>query len=193
MTRFDPKTTLLVVALEAELPAKMIAGWHVVYTGVGKINAAASLCAALMNNTPMRVVNFGSAGCPRRGLSGIHEVTSFVQRDMDVRALGFALGQTPFEDEVIISLGRAGLSCGTGDNFVSAPPEIESDLVDMEAYALAKICQQRKIEFYCFKFVSDKADGDAASDWSKELATGAHMFVDTILNGAGGETRTPTA
>ena len=37
-----------------------------------------------------------------------------------MRALGFSLGQTPFEDDVIIDLDGDGLSCGTGDNFVSA-------------------------------------------------------------------------
>ena len=59
----------------------------------------------------------------------------------------FFVGQTPFEDDVIIDLDGDGLSCGTGDNFVSVPPEMSSDLVDMEAYALAKICQQKGVEF----------------------------------------------
>ena len=40
MTRFDPQTTLLIVALETELPRDMAAGWTIVYTGVGKVNAA---------------------------------------------------------------------------------------------------------------------------------------------------------
>jgi len=43
MTRFNPQTTLLVVALENELPRAMAAGWNIVYTGVGKINAAMTL------------------------------------------------------------------------------------------------------------------------------------------------------
>ena len=58
---------------------------------------------------------------------------------MDVRALGFSLGQTPFEDDIIIDLNGDGLSCGTGDNFVSETPEMKSDLVDMEAYALKNL------------------------------------------------------
>ena len=43
MTRFDPQTTLLVVALENELPRDMVAGWTIIYTGVGKVNAAIAL------------------------------------------------------------------------------------------------------------------------------------------------------
>jgi hypothetical protein len=40
MTRFDPQTTLLIVALKDELPRDMAAGWTIAYTGDGKVNAA---------------------------------------------------------------------------------------------------------------------------------------------------------
>ena len=182
MTSFDPQTTLLVVALENELPREMATGWNIVYSGVGKVNAAIALCDALATYQPKQVVNYGSAGALRPGLAGLYRVTHFVQRDMDVRALGFALGQTPFEDEMAIMSGTGGLSCGTGDHFVSAPPELTSDLVDMEAFALAKICQQKAVDFHCFKFISDNADGDAANDWSQQLAVGAALFSAEILN-----------
>jgi len=51
----------------------------------------------------------------------------------------------------------------------------------MEVYALAKICQQKAIDFHCFKFISDNADGDAAHDWSQQLAIGAKLFSAEIL------------
>ena len=181
MTRFDPQKTLLIVALEDELPGNMAAGWTIVYTGVGKVNAAIALGDAIVTHQPKHVVNYGSAGALRPGLAGLHQVTRFLQRDMDVRALGFALGQTPFEGDGEILAGTGGLSCGTGDQFVSSPPELTSDLVDMEAYALAKICQQKVIDFQCFKFISDNADGDAAHDWSQQLAIGAKLFSAEIL------------
>ncbi len=181
MTRFEQKSTLLVVALEAELSRDLAAGWQIVYSGVGKVNAAITLCDALATYQPKQVVNYGSAGSLRAGLSGLHRVTRFQQHDMDVRALGFALGQTPFEDDVIINLDGDGLCCGTGDHFVSSPPEMTSDLVDMEAYALAKVCQQKAVDFHCFKFISDNADDDAGTDWSQQLSIGAKMFSNKIL------------
>lgn len=98
-----------------------------------------------------------------------------------MRALGFSLGQIPFEDDVIIDLDVDGLSCGTGDNFASVPPEMSSDLVDMEAYALAKICQQKAVEFHCFKFISDHANDDAADDWIRRLELGARLFSEEVL------------
>ena len=181
MTRFDPQTTLLVVALENELPRDMVAGWTIIYTGVGKVNAAIALCDAIAIHQPKHVVNYGSAGALRPDLAGLHRVTRFLQRDMDVRTLGFALGQTPFEDDGEILAGTGGLSFGTGDQFVSSPPELTSDLVDMEAYALARICKQKAIDFCCFKFISDNADGDAAHDWSQQLANGAKLTSAEIL------------
>ena len=181
MTRFDPQTTLLIVALKNELPREMAAGWTIVYTGVGKVNAAIALGDAIAMYQPKQVMNYGSAGALRPGLAGLHRVTRFLQRDMDVRALGFALGQTPFEDGAEILAGTGGLSCGTCDQFVSAPPEFTSDVVYMEDYALAKICPKKAIDFHCFKFISDNADGDAAHDWSLQLAVGVMLFVAEIL------------
>ena len=105
MTRFNPQTTLLVVALENELPRDMVVGWTIIYTGVGKVNAAIALCDAIAIHQPKHVVNYGSAGALRSGLAGLHQVTRFLQRDMDVRALGFALGQTPFEGDGEILAG----------------------------------------------------------------------------------------
>ena len=181
MTRFDPQTTLLIVALKNELPRDMASGWTIVYTGVGKVNAAIALGDAIAMHQPKQVVNYGSAGALRPGLAGLHRVTRFLQRDMDVRALGFALGQTPFEDDSELLACTGGLCCGSGDQFVSAPPELTSDLVDMEAYALARICKQKAINFYCFKFISDNADNHAAHDWSQQLAIGAKLFCAEIL------------
>jgi len=38
---------LLIVALEQELPTTGLADWTILYTGVGKVNAAINLMAAL--------------------------------------------------------------------------------------------------------------------------------------------------
>ena len=42
---------LLVVALEQELPTTGLADWTILYTGVGKVNAAINLMAALTEKT----------------------------------------------------------------------------------------------------------------------------------------------
>ena len=69
--------------------------------------------------------------------------------------LDIKLGETPFDtiNEVIIS--DEGYSCGSGDSFVNKQIEMDVDLVDMEAYAIAKVCMLENIEFKCFKYISN--------------------------------------
>ena len=105
------------------------------------------------------------------------EVTKFFQRDMDASPLGFKVGQTPFDDIQEIEFGTGGYSCGTGDSFVTHTPKLKTDLVDMEAYSIAKICYLNDIKFRCFKYISDNADGDANADWVKNISMGKKLFI----------------
>ena len=179
-TRFNKSETLIIVALEDECPRDLLAGWRVVYTGVGKVNALIGLSKAVSEDKPKTVINFGTAGSSDPNLSGLKEVTTVKQRDMDVRSLGFKVGETPFDDINDIHLDRPGLSCGTGDNFVSSTQNIDTDLFDMEAYAIAKFCLLNEIEFYCYKFVSDNANDEAAEDWKNNISEGAKDFIELI-------------
>ncbi|MDG0969653.1 MAG: hypothetical protein P8O06_07440 [Porticoccaceae bacterium] len=178
----DPSSILICVALEDELPPRLLQGWQVIYTGVGKINASLAVAEACATNKPELIINFGTAGATKPNISGLVEVNEFKQRDMDARGLGFDLGETPFDDEQTICFDREGLSCGTGDSFVMNPPELKTDVVDMEAYALAKYAHRQGINFRCYKYISDNADGEAATDWSAELRKGAEAFIAEVLN-----------
>ena len=178
--RLNKSETLIIVALEDECPRDLLAGWRVVYTGVGKVNALIGLSKAIAENKPKTVINFGTAGSIDPNLRGLKEVTTFKQRDMDGRSLGFNVGETPFDDISDIHVDRPGLSCGTGDNFVSSTQNIDTDLFDMEAYAIAKFCLLNEIEFYCYKFVSDNANDEAAEDWKNNVSEGAKDFIKLI-------------
>ena len=89
---------------------------------------------AVEEEKPDFILNFGTAGSSSENITKMHEVTLFKQRDMDLSPLGFDKGITPLDEIADITLGREGLSCGTGDQ------EVVTDLYDMEAYALAKFC-----------------------------------------------------
>ncbi|GIT34761.1 MAG: hypothetical protein Ct9H300mP4_10800 [Gammaproteobacteria bacterium] len=42
------------------------------------------------------------------------------------------------------------LTCATGDSFVVSDLELDTDIIDMEAYAIAKICfLGKKFPFFC--------------------------------------------
>ena len=147
------------------------------HTGVGKINATYNLIKLIYKHKPTEVINYGTAGAIKKGLSGIVECTKFYQRDMDVRGLlDLKLGETPFDNLNGIINSEDGYSCGSGDNFVNKQIEMEIDLVDMEAYALAKVCKLEGIDFKCFKFISDNADSNASLDWIENCKKGAKLF-----------------
>ena len=40
------KNSLIIVALERELPQKLLPNWNIVYSGVGKVNAALTVAKA---------------------------------------------------------------------------------------------------------------------------------------------------
>jgi len=173
---------LLIIALKEELPRNLLPEFNIEYCGVGKINATYKALEIISKYEPKLIINFGTAGSLRKNLFGLHEVSHFFQRDMDATALGFKIGVTPFEERSVIDFGRTGLSCSSGDNFVSSPPELKTDLVDMEAYAIAKVCVLKKVQFMCFKYVSDNADESASKNWKANASLGATAFKDMIKN-----------
>jgi len=181
--------TLVVVALQAESAGVFeAAGIPVLYCGVGKVNAAIALARELGRylrrgqELPL-VLNFGSAGSRQHATGTLVECHEFVQRDMDVSGLGFALGVTPYDEappclrfeRLFNHLPSA--VCGSGDSFATAPAGIECGVLDMEAYALAKVCWFEKAQFACAKYVSDGADHAAADDWQQNLHKAADEFL----------------
>jgi adenosylhomocysteine nucleosidase len=185
--------TLVVVALRAESAGVFeAAGIPALYCGVGKVNAAIALARelsryALQGQAMPLVLNFGSAGSRRHPTGTLVECHEFVQRDMDVRGLGFALGVTPYDEApsclrfepVFKHLPTA--VCGSGDSFETAATEVDCAVVDMEAYALAKACWYAKAQFACAKYVSDGADHAAADDWQQNLHKAADEFLRLYL------------
>lgn len=181
MTKSSTKP-LIVFAMEQE-SQDVFRDYDVLHTGIGKVNAAYALTARLAaKNPPGLVINMGTAGSRRHKGGSIVNCTSFIQRDMDVTALGFARWQTPFsEDPAVIHYGAAlkgfvqGV-CGTGDNFDASEGAGAFDVVDMEAYALALICLREEVPFLCLKYVSDGADGQAHKDWNAALHHAAEQL-----------------
>lgn len=180
--------SLLVFALPQE-SQDLFSGHNVLYTGVGKVNAAFALTRALLPTSAPLVVNLGTAGSQRHQPGTVISCTRFVQRDMDVTALGFAAYQTPFsEDPVEIVYGQAlaGVPqgvCATGDSFDTSGKSQDFDAVDMEAYALAVVCKRMQVPFMCLKYISDGADGGADEDWGAALHRAAEALHKALKDG----------
>ena len=194
---------LIVCALEQEVNGKLdgVLPDHrqIIYTGVGKVNATGQLTERLhrshlnyLPKMPKLVINYGTAGSRELPIGELVDCTKFIQRDMNVTGLGFMKGQTPFEKEVPIILdydhvkfnpiGKK-LRCGTGDNFVQDSMGSYSDVYDMEAYALAKVCFVYKVDFISFKYITDNANEHSPKDWEENLADGIKEFKERVLDG----------
>jgi len=174
------KDIVILVALEEEFPKDLLKEFHIEYTGVGKVNACFKTIEVINSFSPKLIINYGTAGSLKNNLNGLYEVSDFVQRDMDASGLGFKIGETPFDKISNISFGRSGLKIGTGDSFVTHPPQIITDLVDMESYAIAKVCLLKKINFLCFKYISDNADKNASINWENNINNGKTAFQKKI-------------
>jgi adenosylhomocysteine nucleosidase len=150
--------------------------YHNIYiSGVGKVNATIATMKAI-NEGATDIINYGTAGAvndlpgivePYNFRKGLVHCTGFVDRDMDATSMGFELGQTPYEKDVMI--GYTGLICGTGDTFATKKPNIDCDIVDMEAYAIAKVCDLHDISFTCWKYISDNVDENSPTEFTELL------------------------
>ena len=192
-----PIQTLIVCALKRETQGQLDDDYDVIYTGVGKINATFHLYSKLgeiynsYQELPKLVINYGTAGSRELPIGELVDCTKFIQRDMNVTSLGFMRGQTPFEEDVPLVLDSVKVKfnpigkhyvCGSGDNFVE---DIENeidyiDVFDMEAYALAKVCNHYKVPFISFKYITDNADGRSSKDWEENCSDGIKKFKEII-------------
>lgn len=180
------QNSLFVFALASEA-AEEFDDCNKLVCGIGKVNAAYELSRSLRERRPELIINIGSAGSNVFERGTVVCCTKFIQRDMDVRGLGYQLYETPFSTEPIVleyGLCAQGLPqgiCGTGDNFEMSHAAKVYDVVDMEAFALAHVAKKENIPFLCLKYISDGADGGAADDWTVEVHRAAEALKKVLF------------
>ena len=136
VSRMGGKAVLFVMAAEPEYGPHLKARFAPLMTGVGPVEAAVEMTAALSTSIragspPDLVVSLGSAGSRVLEQAEIHQAVSVSYRDMDASALGFEKGATPFLDlPAIVPLpfripGIREATLSTGANVVSGPAVIE--------------------------------------------------------------------
>lgn len=167
--------TLVVAATVAEA-AHVPSSLPLIITGLGKTAAAASTARALAEYgdlTDLTVVNIGTAGALREGLSGLHEPGVVLNHDLSadlVRALGY-------DPEERLEVGPSELVLATGDVFVTDPVVRDqlaqrAHLVDMEGYAVAWAARSFGVPVRLVKHVSDAAD-ETAMGWPSVVEASA--------------------
>ncbi len=166
----------LVVAATAAEAAHVPQDLPLVVTGLGKTAAAVATTRALAaydDVSGLTVVNIGTAGALRDGLTGLHEPGVVLNHDINadiVRSLGY-------DPEERLVVGESEVVLATGDVFVTDPLvrdrlALAAHLVDMEGYAVAFAARSFGVPVRLVKHVSDEAD-ESAMDWPSRVEASA--------------------
>lgn len=151
-------------------------GNEIVYckTGIGKDRAAYALTNAILQYCPDLVVNMGTAGTLNHKVGEIFVCRRFVDRDMQkINSLGIECeidSSALLEERALCrDWGRDGV-CNTGNSFLTEGVNVTGDVVDMEAYAEAIVCREKKIPFVSVKYVTDIIGQNSVKHWEDKLA-----------------------
>ncbi len=166
---------LLVMALKEESQGLFEAdGIKPFYCGLGQVKATYHLTQWVKEYKPKHVINLGTVGSHRFSQGELVECTSFIQR---VPHEHLQIKSKVIKAEPITKLPQ--VICGTGDFVEKASPITPCDVFDMEAFALAYVCQQQNVKFNSIKAVSDRSDENIIHDWQKSLHMNAQLLLQS--------------
>ncbi|NJR13829.1 MAG: 5'-methylthioadenosine/S-adenosylhomocysteine nucleosidase [Phyllobacteriaceae bacterium] len=165
------RRVVFAMATEAEYGAHLRQRFAPLITGVGPVEGAVALTAALAGlksegHLPDYVVSLGSAGSRILEQGEVYQATHIAYRDMDASALGFEKGATPFLNlPVRLALphridGVKQATLSTGANVVSgsAYDAIAEDMVDMETFAHLRAAMHFNVDLIGLRGISDGAE-----------------------------------
>ena len=180
---------MTLMAAEAEFGDNMkLCGIDPYFIGVGPIEASYNTTKYLMqalseDKKPDLVFSVGSAGSEKCEQSQLYQISSVSYRDMDASAFGFEKGVTPFADYpatfnmpcLFNDIPKASLSTGaavidkqgtSGLKF----SDVNADAVDMETYAVKRICDGFNIPTIGLRGISDgREPSDGIKSWEEYL------------------------
>lgn len=192
------------VIFEGEIAGKSVA---LLQSGIGKVAAALGTTALLQLAKPDVIINTGSAGGVAQGLSMGDIVVSdqTAYHDADVTAFGYTKGQLPacparfISDPKLTAVAqqcaaqqganvRTGLIC-SGDSFIADEQrlnQIKQDFpdvlaVEMEAAAIAQVCEAFNVPFVVVRAISDSGNGEASLSFEEFLPLAAKSSSQMVL------------
>lgn len=174
---------LFVMALDAEYGAELRSRISPLMTGVGPVESAVAVTAALADLAargalPDLVVSLGSAGSRQLEQVRVYQVATLEYRDMDATALGFPKGETPLLGlparmdlpHQIPDLAAASLATGASIVSGAGYDVVAAQMVDMESYAVLRACQRFGLPLIGLRGISDGAEElMQLSDWTQYL------------------------
>ncbi|WP_090854164.1 5'-methylthioadenosine/S-adenosylhomocysteine nucleosidase [Paraliobacillus sp. PM-2] len=177
-------------------------------SGIGKVNAAMATTILHERYQPTHVINTGSAGGFGQDLQVGDLVIGkeVTHHDVDVTAFDYVYGQVPglpavyLADDKLIEYTEAAINelsdlrqskqglIATGDTFMSDAVRVafvrkkfpELIAAEMEAAAIAQVCQQYKTPFVIIRALSDIAGKESSISFEAFLETAAKHAAELI-------------
>ena len=181
-------TSYLIVSAIAAEARYVPDGVPIVITGIGKTAAAVATATALAGRPTedLVVLNIGTTGALRDGMSGLYLPSEVINHDINADAVR-ALGLDPQESLKVE--GGDGTVLASGDVFVTDPVvrdklAARAHLVDMEAYGVVYACRHFGVPVRLVKHVSDSAD-EAAMDWPAQVDASAKVLGEWVRSEIG--------
>lgn len=152
--------------------------FHLLITGMGKINAAYRLASVLSQGSFDLVLNIGFAGTtnPNYILGTVFQVRSVSEWDVPA-------SQRRNIDLTMLDLNCSQGKCLTGDYICSVRNSVtlQSDVVDMECYPLSYICRDLGIPFVSLKMISDYCSDNSWSQIERNSKYLSEKLADFLL------------
>jgi adenosylhomocysteine nucleosidase len=166
----------VVMALQEESKGKIeTCGYPVHYTGIGLISAAQKTTEIILKYQPKIILNLGSAGSFDLPVGSLVEVTTVCLRQRSLPFISKPIAVAAFTD-------LSKVYCGSAD-FVETKKQQDDqayNIMDMEAYAIAKVAQMYGTQFHCVKYITDQSNQNTFQDWKKNLETATILLQQTL-------------
>jgi len=178
LKKFPNEKIALVMALAQESNQNLEkSGYQIFYSGVGLVNSALSLARFIESVRPDRVINLGTAGSVNIPIGEIVEVNRVVQREPVLSFLKKEISLNVMTDlhQVV---------CGSADHIemLNKDQKYSYDIVDMECFALAKVCQSYDLPFHSIKFITDLSNHQTQETWKTNLEKSSLKFIEILNN-----------
>ncbi len=178
ITTEEKPIVLVLYAIPAErihLPPLTNYQYIYVETGIGKVKAALAAQAYLLKHDVSAVINIGSCGSVHHPIGSVHTCAHFIDRDMEkLKAFGLScdinLAEQKTPKHPLFSASHIHKTCNTGDSFLTDTTTSQGDVFDMEAYAIAQVCQSYNMPFVAIKCVSDIIGQNSVKQWEDKQA-----------------------
>lgn len=146
-----------------------------VYTGIGLISAAQKTTEAIIKHQPDWVLNLGTAGSRKFSQRDLIECTEFIYRGQMSSML-----KNNYKVQAFSNLPTA--VCASADHIDEGEISVVCDAMDMEAFAIANVCEAYNVKFNSIKYITDSSDEKMWKDWKAHLKLAAVALSDFLKN-----------